>query len=474
MDVVRLAELVAATGGRLVAEGSQEVVIRRVVIDSRDVQPGDVFWALRGEHHDGHNFVEEAHRRGAAISVVQCRPAICQAAAVVEVADTLVALGDFARWYRQQHEALVIGVTGSVGKTTTREMLHAVLSITHAGSRSLKNFNNHIGLPLSLLQIQKEDEFAVLELGASHIGEIRDLCRLALPEVGVIPKVGLAHIEGFGSPNGVYEAKGELLEALPAHGFAVLGGDDDRLRLMAPRGACPVIFVGERDDCSVRGTEIEVGENRLGFRVGSDRFTVPVTGRHYLTSALCAVAVAREIGLTATQIAAGLRGFTPVAGRCVVQHIGDWTIIDDTYNANPTSMQAACRLLADWSGSGKRILVIGDMLELGDQAADYHTQLGRLAADAKLNLIVVLGEQAGHVIRGALSAGFKRHQLAECSDMAALTMVLDCSLDPGDVILVKGSRGMRMERVIEWLQQRAVLATTESNRQTESRRQKVA
>lgn len=456
MDQVQLSELVSATGRTLVATGSREIAFQRVTIDSREVLPGDLFWALRGERHDAHDFVDEARRRGAIAAVVHRRPAIREPLALVEVADTQRALWDFARWYRQQHEALTIGVTGSVGKTTTREMIFAVLSVTHIGSRSVKNFNNHVGLPLSLLQIEREDEFAVVELGASHVGEIRDLCGVALPEVGVIPKIGLAHVEGFGSPEKVFEAKGELLESLPAHGFAVLGGDDDCMWQMARRAPCPVTFVGEREDCQVRGTEIEVGENRLAFRVGSDRFTVPVTGRHYLTSALCAVAVAREIGLTARQIAEGFQRFAPPAGRCVVLHLGDWTVIDDTYNANPTSMQAACCLLADWSGGGKRILVIGDMLELGDDAANYHRQLGHFAAESDLNLIAVLGRHAGDVVRGAVEAGFKRQQLAECSAFAALTTVLDCTLEPGDVILVKGSRGMRMERVIDWLRQKAV------------------
>jgi UDP-N-acetylmuramoyl-tripeptide--D-alanyl-D-alanine ligase len=455
MDQIQVSQLIAATGGTLAAGGSPAFAFERVAIDSREVLSGDLFWALRGERHDAHDFIDEARRRGAIAAVVHRRPAIREPMPLVEVADTQRALWDFARWYRQHHEALVIGVTGSVGKTTTREMLHAVLSVTHIGSRSMKNFNNHVGLPLSLLQIEREDEFAVVELGASHVGEIRDLCGVALPEVGVIPKVGLAHVEGFGSPEKVFEAKGELLESLPAHGFAVLGGDDDPMRRMAFRSSCPVTFVGEREDCQVVATDVEVSENRLTFRVGGDRFTVPATGRHYLTSALCAVAVAREFGLTARQIADGFQRFAPPAGRCVVLHLGNWTVIDDTYNANPTSMQAACRLLTDWSGGGRRILVGGDMLELGQDAATYHRQLGRIAAESDLDLIAVLGRHAGDVVRGAVEAGFKRQQLAECSDFAALTTVLDCSLEPGDVILVKGSRGMRMERVIEWLRQQA-------------------
>ena len=256
MHPVSLQALATATHGEIVGRSEAETTCSRVEIDSRGVRLGDVFWALRGEHHDGHSFLVEARHRGASAAVVR-RDRLAQAQEawktgsghgtvppLVVVEDTLIALGEFARWHRQQQDGLVIGVTGSFGKTTTREMIHAVLSAAHSGVRSLKNFNNHIGLPLSLLELDQSHEFAVLEMGASAVGEIAMLSEIAQPEVGVITGIGLAHVEGFGSPERIVLAKGELLEALPATGFAILPGDDAVTREMAERSSCPVLFVG--------------------------------------------------------------------------------------------------------------------------------------------------------------------------------------------------------------------------------------
>ena len=243
--------------GQIVGGANGEAAFTRVEIDSRGIRSGDIFWALRGEHHDGHSFLVEARRRDAGLAVVR-RDRLSQAQEawkigsghgpvppLIVVEDTLTALADFARWYRSQQEGLVVGVTGSFGKTTTREMIHAVVSAAHSGVRSLKNFNNHIGLPLSLLDLDQSHEFAVLEMGASAVGEIAMLAEIARPEVGVITGIGLAHVDGFGSTEKIVLGKGELLEALPATGFAILPGDDPVTRGMADRSSCPVLFVGD-------------------------------------------------------------------------------------------------------------------------------------------------------------------------------------------------------------------------------------
>ena len=467
MHSVALHSLATATNGQLVGGTGGEAMLTRVVIDSRLTKPGDLFWALRGEHHDGHEFLVEARHRGASAAVVRHdRLAQAQEAwksgsgrgavpPLIVVADTLVALAEFASWYRSQQEGLVIGVTGSFGKTTTREMIHAVLSAAHPGVRSLKNFNNHIGLPLSLLELDQSHEFAVLEMGASAVGEIAMLAEIARPEVGVITGIGLAHVEGFGSPEQIVLGKGELLEALPATGFAILPGDDPLTRGMADRANCPVLFVGESENNHVRATNVRVTNQRLIFEVDHVEYEVPVTGRHFLRAALTALAIAREIGLSPTQIASGFANFQAVPGRCQVHQIGSWTVIDDTYNANPASMRAACETLRDWQGANKRLLITGDMLELGTHAVQAHMELGRAAAEARVDGLLVFGEQADHVVRGALASGLRPSRLAQCDHLEILLTVLDCVLEPGDVLLVKGSRGMRMERVVEWLREKA-------------------
>jgi UDP-N-acetylmuramoyl-tripeptide--D-alanyl-D-alanine ligase len=462
MEPVSCTKLLAATRGQT-ARVRDDLVLRRVSVDSRTLQTGDLFWALRGKTHDGHQFVGEAQRRGAVASVVERRRAGTLQGPLVLVDDTLQSLGDFARWYRQQSEALIIGVTGSVGKTTTREMLHAVLSAGHRGLQSERNFNNEVGLPLSLLELVAADEFAVFEMGAARIGDIRKLCDMACPEVGVITRIGKAHLETFGSLDAIYQGKCELLDALPHHGFAVVAGDDEEMRTRAARAACPVIFVGEKSDNQLRATAVEFVPGRLQFVVDRKKYELPAPARHYLTAALCALAVAREIGMDPGAIAEGFRRFVSPPGRCLVEQTGSCTIIDDTYNASPLSMQAACLCLKDWPGPGHKLLIVGDMLELGAETQKSHRDLGACVAANRLDRLLAFGENAGDVSWGALNAGMRPHVVAEFHEMESLLTVLDCWLEPGDVVLVKGSRGMRMERVVQWLRQRGKESRKEHN-----------
>lgn len=454
METVPLTDLLAATRGEAVGLTVDSTVVRHVSVDSRTLAGGDLFWALLGTNHDGHHFVADAARRGAVASVVERKSAANLSGPLIVVDDSLVALGDFARWYRQRSESLVIGVTGSVGKTTTREMIFAVLSARHQGLQSCKNFNNEVGLPLSLLDLAATDEFGVFEMGAARIGDISHLCRIACPEVGVITRIGKAHLDSFGSLEAIYRGKGELLRALPAHGFAVIGGDDPAMRSLAEGVACPVIFVGENSGNTVRATDVAFEPGILRFSVDGRKYEVPAPARHYLTAAMCALAVGREIGMDPPAIAEGLSRFVGQPGRCMVEHAGACTIIDDTYNANPLSMQAACLCLGDWPGQGHKLLIVGDMLELGAETRKSHQELGACVAATNVDRLLAFGENAGDVSWGALHAGMQPHVVAECHEMEALLTVLDCWLEPGDVVLVKGSRGMRMERVVQWLKQR--------------------
>lgn len=472
MRPTSLSLLAAATRGRLLGEASDRFTVERVEIDSRNVTVGSVFWALPGEHHDGHAFVAEAFRRGAIAAVIQERQ-LDQVRAVlasegattttlIVVNDPLAALADFAGWHRSQFGGVVIGVTGSYGKTTTREMIHAVLSSQHASVRSLKNFNNHIGLPLSLLELDASHEFAVIEMGASAVGEIAALSEIAKPTVGVITGIGLAHVSGFGSPERIVLGKGELLEALPIDGLAVLPADDSRACGMSNRTRARAVLVGESDEGNVRASHVRVANQRLTFEVDGFKYSVPVTGRHFLRAALTALAIAREAGLSPQQVDEGFQNFRSAPGRCEVRHVGSWTVIDDSYNANPTSMRAACATLRDWETEGKRLLVTGDMLELGEHAESAHHDLGQAAANARVDALLILGNHAQQVALGAISGGMRDRQVVSCDNIAQLLIALDAVLAPNDVLLVKGSRGMHMERVIEWLQQQ-VSQPTNSN-----------
>jgi UDP-N-acetylmuramoyl-tripeptide--D-alanyl-D-alanine ligase len=458
MEHVSLHDLMLATGGRLSAVPSPDSTVQQICTDTRQLKRGDVFWALQGEQYDGHDFIAQAFDRGAAFCVASSNTRVPTGPALL-VPDTGSALMQFAKWYRGTLDALLIGLTGSVGKTTTRDLIHVALASEFEGIRSRRNFNNTIGLPLSLLDADHRHEFIVLEMGASRIGDIAELAAVASPEIGVVTAIGPAHLKTFGSLEAIIQGKGELLESLPFTGFAVLPGDDPILRQMADRAPCPVIFVGEGDDNHLQATRVRASFEGLQFRVDGCDFTVPVYGRHHLSNALCAIAIAREIGVRMNSVAQGLERFEPIEGRSQLKTIGQWTVIDDTYNASPLSVSAACRMLPDLElpGIGRRVVVLGDMRELGASAAFEHRQIGELIANLKIDLVVACGDHADDIADGAEAAGMDSHCIAAAPDQETMKAVLDCWLEPGDVVLVKGSRATRMERIVEWLKDRAAI-----------------
>jgi UDP-N-acetylmuramoyl-tripeptide--D-alanyl-D-alanine ligase len=455
MQRVTLNELAAATDGRILACDPSAVAFQRVSTDSRTTQPGDLFWALEGTRHDGHDFAKDAIARGAVACVLQenkvHKSTIAGRFPAVVVPDALQGLQDFARSQRQRMDALVIGITGSVGKTTTREMVHAALSTTFEGCRSCNNFNNHIGVPLCLLDVEPRHEFAVLELAASHRGEIGKLAEIAQPEVGVLTNVGVAHLEGFGDIETIAATKSELLESLPSGGFTVINGDDPRCRAAAARARCRAITIGEQAINDVRAAAVEVDRAGVRFDVDGTTYEIPAAGRHHVVAGLAAIAVAREIGVRPSVIAEGLAQFVPAPGRCEVRQRRPWTLVDDTYNANPTSAEAACRLLADWACNGQRILVLADMLELGAESAAWHATIGQTAAQLGIDRLVAVGQYATDLLAGARAAGMAGEQMAHCDELDVVGAVLDCWMEPGDIVLVKGSRSMQMERVVDRL-----------------------
>ncbi len=459
MQPVALRELIAACDGTPVGLDNLNLQFDRVEIDSRRVRVGDVFWAIVGQRDDGHRYVQQALDRGAIACVVEAERTVPGAPRLVLVEDSVLALWDFAEWYRGQFETLIIGVTGTVGKTTTRHMLQTVLAARYAGIESFANYNNHLGVPLSLLQLCSQHEFAVIELGASQVGEIEDLASIARPEVGVITAISPVHLDEFKTLEAIVQAKGELLEALPESGFAVLNGDDQLVRQLAERASCPVIFVGEQTHNDLVAQWVRVENGWLRFSVESSDFDVPVVGRHHITSAMAAVAVGRQIDLTDDEIATGLRMFEPVSGRSELLRIGPWFVINDTYNSSPASMQAACQTLTDWQTTNKKILITGDMLALGSATTAYHRQLGQLVAQAGISQLVAIGSQAASIAGSAKEHGMDAGCLGVCSDPEIARMLIDCWLEPGDLVMVKGSREMHMEQFISYLESLAATTT---------------
>ncbi|SFJ67413.1 UDP-N-acetylmuramoyl-tripeptide--D-alanyl-D-alanine ligase [Planctomicrobium piriforme] len=467
MQTILFQDLIAATGGNPVGIADLEQPITRIETDSRKIRPGDLFWALEGKRFDGHKFVKQALAAGAIAAVVDQTKSQRIQGPKIEVEETVPALWRLANWYRKQFEALVISVTGSVGKTTTRRMITSVLSARYAGMESPDNFNNQYGVPLSLLMLEPHHEFAVIELGASRVGDIEELAAVAEPEVGAITAIGPAHLDEFGTLEAIVRTKGELIEAIPPTGFVVLNGDDRLVRQMTARARCPAILVGEREHNNVRACDVTLENNYLKFRVDNSNFELTVTGRHNLNAALTAIAIGRQLEMTDAEIGYGLRNFQSVAGRSNPLQVGSWTVIDDTYNANPLSMSAACQILEDWQTKGKRILVTGDMLSLGDWTRDFHRLFGEEVARSTVKNLIAVGSQAAVVAGSARKNGMDAGCLGVCRDHDLALMLLDCWLQPGDVVLVKGSRGMRMEAIVTGLQR---LAENRVSSETEHRK----
>jgi UDP-N-acetylmuramoyl-tripeptide--D-alanyl-D-alanine ligase len=468
-----LHDLQLALCGHLLPEGRipdlGAVAVGRPVTDSRLVEQGDVFFALRGANHDGEAFVGEAFRRGANGAVVTVPIDVPEDCWAMVVDNTQWALEQWARWKRRQFTGTLIAVTGSVGKTTTRQMIHTVLQTRLRGTASPRNYNNHVGVPLSMMAIEPGHDYAVLELGASRRGEIAALANLCLPKVGVIGPIGEAHLDGFGSRRGVAEAKAELLASLPESGRAVLT-DDEELRAASFKCHAPITWIGTGSRCDLQAVDVRSERGRLSFRVaigdGQDshandpaavspiRFSVPVWGRHHVTAALAAIAVGRMMGFDQDEIAAALEVYQAVPMRCEVTEIRGATFINDAYNSNPTAMRAALELLRDFDAPGRRIVVFGDMAELGQQSLALHWQLGKAVVEiGAADLLIACGQFARHVTAGARVAGMIRARAIPCENVDEAWPFVGRILLPGDIVLVKGSRMMGMERVIEALKQ---------------------
>jgi len=468
-----LHDLAQATGGRILPEDripdAALIALGRIVIDSRQVESDDIFWAIPGPNHDGACFIHEAFHRGAqgvVVSRIETEPG---EGWVLNVDDTQRALEQWARWKRRHFTGIVIAVTGSVGKTTTRQMIHTVLQGHLQGTASPRNYNNQWGVPLSMLGIEPQHDYAVLELAANRAGEIAMLAELCGAKVGVITQLGDAHLGGFGSRQGVAEAKAELLAALPSSGHAVLA-DDSWLRVLSSRCAAPITWIGTGPQCNLRAVNIECKRGRLEFHVAHGevaapaagsrgsrepvRFSIPVWGRHHINAALASVAVGRMMGFDLEEIAAALTNYQSVPMRCEVTEIRGATIINDTYNSNPTAMRAALELLRDFDAAGRRIVVCGDMAELGTQSIALHWQMGKdIVQIGGAELVIACGQFARHVTAGARSTGLIRARAVPCDTLEDAMPYVGQAVLPGDIVLVKGSRVMAMERLIEALKQ---------------------
>ncbi len=451
------AEVLQHTGGVLL-QGEVQQRLSGVSTDSRQIQAGDMFVALQGDQFDGHAFVESAAQHGATVALVSAeftQPLASSTLTVIAVPDTLVALQDMARVQRQRFRGTVVGITGSNGKTTVKEMTAAVLAQRYATFRSPGNLNNHIGLPLSWLRLPPEIEMCVCEMGMNHLGEIQHLCSIAQPHIGVVTNVALAHVGYLGSLDDVQQAKGELIDALDADGIAVVNADDPRTRAIGQRAAGRVMTFGCHSEADVRGRVCaDHGFDGLACELVLEGATWPchiaLPGQHNLLNALAAAAVGVTLNVPAPEIVAGLQTYHGMYGRMAVRRLqDDITMIDDSYNASPDSMRVVLEFLQRVPDERRRIAVLGDMLELGEAGPTLHQEVGHLAWQSGVEELIVLGELAAMIAAGAREAGMTSAHIHEVTRHQEAVSVLERLLRPRDVVLVKGSRGMTMERVVE-------------------------
>jgi UDP-N-acetylmuramoyl-tripeptide--D-alanyl-D-alanine ligase len=448
-DMERLSAVARRIGGRLLGA---DAGFARVVTDTRQLQRGDLFVALQGERFDGHDYVLRAASLGAAGSLVS--RAVDGALAQVVTADTLQGLQDYAASWRRDFDLPVIGVTGSSGKTTTKQMLAAVCAARGPVLATEGNLNNHIGVPLTLLGLRAGHRTAVIEMGANHGGEIALLAGLARPDIGIVTQAGDAHLEGFGSREGVARAKGELFSALGGRGVAVINRDDAWFDLwLGLAGSATVLSFGLSPRADVRAEDINAEPAQAPLRSvftlvtpqGRARVELPLPGRHNVVNALAVAAAGLALGLDLHAIAAGLAAVRPVAGRLSWMNTQQGArLLDDSYNANPTSLRAALDLLAGLPG--QRWLVLGDMKELGGDAAALHEEAGRTARALGIDRLYTVGALAQQAAEGFGAQG--RHFASAEALIEALRGHL-ADTDASQVaLLVKGSRSSRMERIV--------------------------
>ncbi len=428
----------------------QDVAWTGVTLDSRAVTPGCLFVATSGQRVDGHDYIEDAKARGAVAALVE-RPVTVDFP-TIEVKDTTAALGALAAIHRQQFTMPVVAITGSAGKTTTRDMIATILRRCGPTLSSIKSFNNHLGLPLTVLHMQEEHQFAVLEMGANHLHEIAYLTKIAQPDVALITNARGIHLSGFGDLDGVAKGKGEIFQGLKPQGVAVLNADESYFDYWKTllSGQQRVLSFGRNPDADIRAERIALSSDGcpkflLHTPAGEVSITLPLLGLHHVNNALAAAAIAHIFNVALTDIQQGLASLMPVAGRLEKKQGPQGAlIIDDSYNASPTSLRAALQVLAPMSG--RKVLVLGDMGELGDEAPHYHEQMGIEAREAGVSALYTLGDMTPYTVAafGDNAYHFANHD--------ALIKAVREHLSPDSVVLVKGSRFTHMEKVVENLE----------------------
>ncbi|MEO6788048.1 MAG: UDP-N-acetylmuramoyl-tripeptide--D-alanyl-D-alanine ligase [Chthoniobacteraceae bacterium] len=456
MDATALSQIATWSGGRILG-GNPTATITTVCSDSRALRPGDLFVAIRGERFDGHDFLAEAARLGAAGAIVEREtPDLPPSFALIIVSDTVRGLQSLATAYRSTLRLTSVCITGSNGKTSTKDLCASVLAQRFSVTVTAGNLNNHLGVPFSILRADSTHDVGVFEIGMNHAGEIAPLAAIARPDIAIITNVGVAHIEFLGTREAIAQEKGALAGAVGENGTVILNADDAFTPAIAKRTRARVMTAGLLGG-DVRATELEQLPTGIKFRLHTTGQCVeaelPVPGEHMVRNALLACAAGISLGLTLDQCAAGLRAASLTAGRLTQKTIGGIRILDDTYNANPDSMSAALVTLARMPVTGRRIAVLGGMGELGKESERGHRSVGEVAGREKIGCVITVGETARWIADAAEGSGVG--SVIRTADADEAARALRGIAQPGDTVLVKASRSARLERIVQAMEGRS-------------------
>ena len=454
MEKMTIKELVTASRGVQML-GGLDAAIEGIVIDSRKANKDNAFVAIIGENLDGHKFIQSAYDNGCRTFIVSDRNVVLltreEVINVIRVEDTQLAMGYIGTYYKEKFNIPYIGVTGSVGKTTTRDMVYAALTGKFNAHKNVGNLNNHLGVPLTLFDLKSEHECAVLEMGMSHFGEIEYLVDMVHPEIAVISNVGLSHVENLGSQEGVLKAKLEITKNFTKDSLLVINGDDEMLSSLKGKDLnYRLKTFGFNQDNDLYCKDYTLSREKISFvceiNGADERFEVPTIGEHNILNAMSAILVSLELGLTLDEIRAGLNNYVATGMRLDITETDKYTVINDCYNASPTSMKSSLKVLAGFDGL-RKVAILGDIFEMGDMAEIGHREVGKAAVDCA-DVLITVGKDSAYISNEAYLNGFDAKCIYHFEDKAILINALDGILKKDDVILIKASRGMKLEDIV--------------------------
>ena len=461
MEKILTVKNIAAACNGTVFNCDESITVSDIVTDSRKVCDGTVFIALRGEKFDGHNFVSQTAEAGAVCCVVDKEFDNEKGYGVIVVEDTYKALRDIAAYYRSRFSVPSVAITGSVGKTSTKDMVSCVLGEHYSVLKTEGNFNNEIGLPLTAFRLENSHEIAVFEMGMSAFGEISRLTRIATPETAILTNIGFSHIEHLGSQDNILKAKLEVLEGMPEYGTVILNGDDPLLNSAAGTIALETLTYGiENRSCDIIATNIEKSHNGTTFDVKVEgvvyKVTINTPGVHHVYNALAAILAGIKYNMSMDEIISGISNFKPQGMRQNIEILNNYVLIKDCYNASPTSMKSGLEVLSvtlpkEKSVPCRKVAILGDMLELGEFTDEAHREVGRLAAQYSPECLIAVGQRAKMITEGAIENGFNSSEIYIFYDNTTVKAHIMDILKPNDVILLKGSRGMRLEEIADYI-----------------------